>query len=414
MSGASDARDAALTVLQKLVDAGHVAYFAGGCVRDRLLGLEPKDFDIATDARPDEVKQVFPRARSVGESFGVHLVRRGRHTIEVATFRAEGVYHDGRHPESVTFSDAEHDARRRDFTINGLFEDPLTDTIIDHVGGQRDIEARVIRAIDDPAARLSEDHLRMLRAIRFAARFRFAIDGATADAISASAADLRGVSRERVGQEVRWMLSDPNRAVAAWEMQFLGLDGAVLDEGTCLVAPCRLGRLPEDAAFSTALAAWVVDRHDAMPDEPKEVVTRWTASLKLSGAERQGMLECLEVYDTLLRRWPGLGVAGQKRLAGTTAFREGLMLLAAEDPAALVEVQRRVSELAESGISPHPLLGGDDLIAAGMSPGPPFKAILDAVYDAQLEGAVTTPDEARALARVLAGPGGGPSASEGS
>ena len=153
------ARQAAIRVASELATAGFVAYFAGGCVRDKLLGNDPDDYDVATDARPADIKAIFRHVLSVGESFGVMLVRLMGHTIEVATFRTEGVYSDGRHPDDVTYSDAEHDARRRDFTINGLFEDPLADLVTYHVGGRKDLEQGVIRAIGDPAARLHEDQL---------------------------------------------------------------------------------------------------------------------------------------------------------------------------------------------------------------------------------------------------------------
>ena len=165
-----DLRAAAVTVVRDLVEAGHVAYFAGGCVRDRLLGLQPADYDVATSARPEQVKSAFRRVREVGVAFGVMLVRVRSHEIQVATFRTDGVYSDGRHPDTVTFSDAQHDASRRDFTINGLFEDPLQDRIIDFVGGRADLDARMLRAIGDAEARLREDRLRMLRAVRFANR----------------------------------------------------------------------------------------------------------------------------------------------------------------------------------------------------------------------------------------------------
>ncbi len=210
-----DLREAAVEVVRRLSEAGYTAYFAGGCVRDRLMGLEPTDYDVASDARPEQVGALFGGAHRVGESFGVMLVSAMGHQIEVATFRSDGFYSDGRRPDTVTFSDAGHDARRRDFTINGLFEDPLSGRVIDFVGGQADLEARLIKAIGDPEARLAEDRLRMLRAVRFAARFSFAIDAATAEAIRGGAEDLGRISRERIGQEVRRMLTDRNRAVAA-------------------------------------------------------------------------------------------------------------------------------------------------------------------------------------------------------
>src|SRR5580700_9848755 len=157
----------ALIVLKGLREAGHVAYFAGGCVRDSLLGLEPADWDVATDAPPQKVRSLFSSTQAVGAAFGVILVRQGKSTVEVATFRSDGVYEDGRRPSSVTFTSAQEDARRRDFTINGLFLDPIEDRVIDYVEGQKDLKAGLIRAIGEPRHRFDEDHLRLLRAVRF-------------------------------------------------------------------------------------------------------------------------------------------------------------------------------------------------------------------------------------------------------
>ena len=283
----ADLREAAIAIVRRLVEHEHEAFFAGGCVRDRLLGLAPGDYDIATSARPEDVKKIFRNVRFVGESFGVMLVRSKGHTIEVATFRTDGVYSDSRHPDEVEFSDAEHDALRRDFTINGMFEDPLEDRIIDHVGGRADLEARVIRAIGDAESRLREDHLRMLRAVRFAARFGCSIEEHTADAIRANAEHLAGVSRERIGEEVKRMMRDKSRGVAAWELQYLGLDKRVLREDHCLAAPTRLGRLPEQTSYPASLAAWLLDRY---PDETCRrritIAKRWVESLVLSNNSR--------------------------------------------------------------------------------------------------------------------------------
>jgi poly(A) polymerase len=397
-------REAAVEVVRRLVAGGHVAYFAGGCVRDRLLGLAATDYDIATDARPDDVLRVFPRAQNVGQSFGVSLVRLAGHMIQVATFRTDGAYSDGRHPDGVTFSDAQHDAGRRDFTINGLFENPLTNEVIDYVGGRTDLAAKVVRAIGDAHARLREDRLRTLRAVRFAAKFGFSIDPETADAIRASATELKGVSRERIGQEVRRMLGDPNRAVAAWEMQYLGLDTAVLGEENRLVAPTRLGRLPDHADFPTALAAWLLDRHGDRPEEAPTVVGRWAEALMLSNDEFEAVSSCLEVYQTFLTTWPHLGVAAQKRLAASAWFDPGLMVLQATDRQAFVDVRRKVIELAQTELAPKALIDGSHLIALGLKPGPLFSRVLRAVYDAQLEGAVKTPDEAISMAKAVASP----------
>ena len=397
-------RMVATGIVRRLVEAGHVAYFAGGCVRDRLLGIEPTDYDIATDARPDAIQALFRRSHAVGEAFGVILVRDRGHTIEVATFRSDGPYTDARHPDSITFAGAEEDAARRDFTINGLFEDPITDRVIDHVDGRADLDARVIRAIGDPAARLAEDHLRALRAVRFAARFAFTIEAATAEAIRTAAPRLRGISRERIGHEVRRMLDDPQRAVAAWELQYLGLDAPVFEEPGRTLAPARVGRLPDEVAVPTALAAWVLDRHESDPAADLDTVAaRWSTALMLSNDEKAGLFGALDVYRTLQAGWMPLGVARQKRLAVSPAFREGLELLRATDRPAFLEVRRRVMELEMTGLAPPPLLDGGDLIAMGLTPGPAFGRILDAVYDAQLESVVRDREAALALVRALAG-----------
>ncbi len=166
-----ESRNGAIAILKQLREAGFETYFAGGCVRDRLLSDTPTEYDIATSARPEDIKNIFPKARSVGESFGVMLIRRNEIMYDVATFRSDGPYSDHRHPDKVQFSDAEHDAQRRDFTINGMFEDPIDETIIDFVNGKADVDARLIRAIGNPLQRIQEDHLRMLRAIRFSSRF---------------------------------------------------------------------------------------------------------------------------------------------------------------------------------------------------------------------------------------------------
>lgn len=406
-SKAASARRAAKTVVRRLVEAGYTAYFAGGCVRDRLMGHDPLDYDIATDARPSEILQVFPRAQAVGESFGVMLVRHQKHSIEVATFRTEGKYSDGRHPDSVTFTDAQNDAQRRDFTINGMFEDPLNEKIIDYVGGQNDLKAGLIRAIGDPHARLREDRLRMLRAVRFAARFGFAIEEETAQAIREGAGDLRGVSRERIGQELRRMFTDPNRVVAAWQLQYLQLDHVVLNEPHQLVAPVRVGRLPDRSPYPTVLAAWLLDRHDppnaATPREQLlTVLSRWAKALILSNAEHAAARKSLDTYVALRDEWSTLGVAQQKRLAASEHFQQGLALYQTLDRPGFVTIQRQVAQLAETGLAPEPLITGDDLIASGFTPGPAFKRMLDAVYDAQLEGQIHNREAALALAHVLA------------
>jgi len=396
-----DLRTTAIDIVRALTDAGHIAYFAGGCVRDRWLGITPDDYDIATDARPEAVGELFRNAHYVGESFGVMLLRRREHMIHVATFRTDGVYSDGRRPNSVAYTDAEHDATRRDFTINGLFENPLTDDIIDYVGGEADLKAKMIRAIGSPQARLREDALRMLRAVRFAARFKFTIEQATADAIRSMAGELRGVSRERIGDELKRMLSNPNRATAATELQSLGLDKAVLDGANRTAATIRLGGLPADAPYPTALAAWLLDRGEPGDDPPVDRALRWSRALLLSNADQHALCRSLQIHATLCSDWPSLGVAAQKRLAAQPEFEQALTILQAADQDAWAVVRDRREELALTGLAPTPLITGEDLIGLGLEPGPIFRNVLDTVYDAQLEGGLESRDAAIALAKAL-------------
>src|SRR2546430_6774446 len=198
-------------IARKLRGAGHVAYYAGGCVRDLLRGQVPKDFDVATDARPEVVQKLFPRTYTVGAHFGVIVVLENEFQFEVATFRSDGVYLDGRRPVEVHFATAEEDAARRDFTINGMFFDPEKDEVIDFVGGRADLESKLIRAIGDPAQRFAEDRLRMLRAVRFATVLGFEIDAATWEAGGASASSIVQISAERIREELVKIFLSPNR-----------------------------------------------------------------------------------------------------------------------------------------------------------------------------------------------------------
>jgi poly(A) polymerase len=399
-------REAAVRIASVLREAGYETYFAGGCVRDHLLGLEPADVDIATAALPGEVESLFPKARGVGAHFGVMLVPSGGRMIEVATFRTDGSYHDGRRPVDVSFGSAEADARRRDFTINGLFEDPGSGRIIDFVGGQQDLDSRLLRAIGDPEDRFEEDRLRMLRAVRFAARFSLTIDPATASAVSARAERLGAVSRERVGHELRRMLDHATRGAAAAHLEGLGLDRSVL--GTARSAAAgdlrRLVALPPTSGWVDALAAWELDR-GTLGDAPESIdpgVERLGASLVLSNQECDELRGILGIRATLLGRWDAMGVAARKRLASDGVFDRAVGLLSAESPARSASIRAEVESLARSGLRPSPWVTGDDLLAAGWPPGPAFRSILDAVYDAQLESRVTSRSEALELASRLA------------
>src|SRR5579862_9222407 len=228
-------RDFAIDVVRRLQGAGFQALWAGGCVRDELLSLVPQDYDVATDARPEQVQQLFHRSIAVGASFGVIEVLGPRQDgdylkVEVATFRSDVSYSDGRHPDAVVFSSPREDALRRDFTINGMFFDPVTEELIDYVGGKADLEARILRAIGDPKLRFQEDKVRLLRGVRFAARFDLSLEPDTAAAIRAAAPFLPQVSAERIAKEMRALLAHARRARALNLMYDLGLVHVILPE----------------------------------------------------------------------------------------------------------------------------------------------------------------------------------------
>ena len=223
-------RDEASEVVRRLQDAGFAAFWVGGCVRDFLLGREPGDYDIATDARPEQLEKLFRRTVAVGRKFGVIVVVQGEHQFQVATFRAEAEYQDGRHPGRVSFGDAKADAIRRDFTINGLFYDPVQKQLQDWVGGEADLRARIVRTIGNPAERFAEDHLRLLRAVRFAAQLDFRIDPGTFEAVKAAAAKIRGISAERIREELVKLFSPPHAARGLVLLQDSGLLEQVLPE----------------------------------------------------------------------------------------------------------------------------------------------------------------------------------------
>lgn len=436
MARASDpvrALAGATWVVKTLRGAGHVAYFAGGCVRDALLGLSPTDFDVATDATPDRVRRLFPRSDLVGASFGVVIVHVPREVVgggadsprvdvEVATFRTDGPYTDARRPDSVRFAGPVEDAQRRDFTINALFVDPLAPgragglegALIDHVGGAADLERRVVRAVGDADARLGEDHLRALRAVRFAARLGFEIEPATAAAIARHALQLRGVSRERIGEELRRMLAHPARRRGVGLLQELGLDTPVLDDVASCSSLRLLGALPPNACPTTAIAAWLLDRAwaEASPQpawidvtrkrgEPGPLV-RVRAALCLSNDECETLEQMLRLSRHLAMDWPRASVAQRKRWAHGRTFDHALSLVQGWSAKASESIAQAVDLLAADGIGlgPTPLVTGDDLVASGITPGPLFKSALDAAYDAQLEGRVASKAAALELARA--------------
>ena len=413
-----------MAVLRRLREAGHVTYFAGGCVRDLLLGIEPKDYDVATDATPQQVRELFPRTQAVGAAFGVVLVREGQSVVEVATFRSDGAYLDGRRPASVRFTRAEEDAQRREFTINGLFLDPLTDAVVDYVGGQADLQAKLVRSIGDARARFAEDHLRLLRAVRFAARLGFQVEAGTAAALCAEATQLKRISPERIAEELRMMLTPATRG-AAWIMLWeYGLASEVFrhvaGDGGEMVPPERsifLNLLPGEAVpFSLALAAAVICYRRA--NDPRGDLRRYFAADDLKRTVRslrQGLrlsnVELDQVEGTLV----GLGMimgdevptlAVRKRFLAMETASLSMELMRAISTAGLEKeriaaLESQLVPLLGTEVAPPPLLTGDDLTEMGYQPGPAFKRILSAVYDEQLEGRVATKEEARESARGM-------------
>ena len=454
-------REFAVEVVRRLRDAGYEALWAGGCVRDELLGRTPKDYDVATAARPEQVRGLFRRTVAVGEAFGVVEVlgprtETGFLKVQAATFRADGNYSDGRRPDAVVFCSAREDALRRDFTINGMFFDPLENRLIDYVGGQNDLRDRVLRAIGDPHQRFTEDKLRMLRAVRLASRFELTIDPATAVAIQNRAREITVVSAERVADELRKMLVDPHRARAMRLFLDLGLARSVMPEllpmrglpqglprpdGPGLPPPgmpaapdpastdlwehvlCVLDLLGDRPSFALAFAALL---HDVgkprtvgrTPDRytfySHEHVGRRMASeiclrLKTSNEERE-RVEWLVEKHQILADVRQMRTSKVKTLLAHAGIQELLALHRADALASgrpddhVVYCEGLLQEWSDADLNPPPLLTGHDLQRAGLEPGPVYKRLLDAVREGQLDGTLRTPHDARELVdRLLAG-----------
>jgi poly(A) polymerase len=394
----------AARIVRNLKAQGHEACWAGGCVRDMLLGCQPADIDIATSARPEQIVSIFPRTRKVGVQFGVVLVRQNSHWFEVATFRQDIDYTDGRRPERVVFTSAEEDAKRRDFTINGLFYDPQTEQVIDYVGGRADLEAGIIRAIGNPAERFAEDHLRMLRAARFTARLNFHLDPATADAIREQAARLARISAERIREELDKMFAHPSRARAVTLLADLGLTpylwpGADWPPERVQAGTAALAALPEPVDFVLGMAALLHDRSR----EEAEAIGR---ALRCSNREIDDLTWMVGEYEGLCdtRR---LSLAQFKTLAAHPRFQSLLALhyavchMSGRTLEGYESAVRLLGEIPPEELAPPPLITGEDLIAAGRQPGPEFKRILDTLYTAQLNNELRTRDQALQRLRVL-------------
>ena len=426
-------RDAACSVVRRLREAGYEAVFAGGCVRDRLLKLEPhdsKDYDIATSALPDVVQSLFERTIPVGKQFGIVIVLVGDMPFEVATFREDGPYLDGRRPQSVRFSDARTDALRRDFTINAMFEDPIEGRVLDYVGGQEDLERGIVRAVGDPRLRFAEDRLRMLRAIRFASRFGFEIDAPTFEAIRADAAHLPEVSAERIGEEIVRILTEGGGKRGFELLDSAGLLGVVLPEIVAMKG-CQQSaeHHPEGDVFvhtmlclsqlrrgaSESLALGVLLHDVAKPPTAILRDGRWT----FYGHTDIGAAMAVEICDRL-RRSRAVGervaflVAQHLRHCSAPDMRPATLkrFLRQDGMEELLELTRidalssngnleytefclkALRELGEEQTRPPPLIDGNDLIALGLEPGPLFSKILEAVEDSQLDGELASREQA--------------------
>ncbi len=436
------AERSARLVVDRLRDNGFTALFAGGCVRDRLRGDEPADFDVATDADPKQVCALFERTVPVGVSFGVVLVLVDGISIEVAQFRADEDYVDGRHPVGVRPATAEEDAQRRDFTINGMFLDPETGEVIDYVGGRADLDAGILRAIGDPNERFREDHLRLLRAVRFAARFGFEIESTTLHAIGANAGSLARIAGERIGDEIVRILTEGGARRGFELLDQTGLLEVVLPEisamhgveqspdfhpeGDVFEHTLRLLENLRNPSESLALGALL---HDV---SKPECAGRKGDRITFYGHCERGEVRAVEICQRLRRSrevWDRVGYLVRNHLRHTAApemKRSTLCrFLAADGIDELLELarldslagngdlssyefcMRQKESIGREALRPPRLLNGRDLIDLGWQPGPEIGAILEAIEDQQLEGLLNSRDEALGWVREHYGAGGG-------
>jgi putative nucleotidyltransferase with HDIG domain len=423
----------AVSIVKVLVKNGYTAYFAGGFVRDRILfkgQAEIGDIDIATNAKPETIAQLFTHTIGVGEQFGVMVVVMGQIPFEVATFRSDIGITDGRHPEKVVFTDASEDAKRRDFTINGMFFDPIEERVIDFVGGLKDLENRVIRAIGEPQLRFSEDYLRMLRAIRFAARFDYRIDSTSWDALVHDAPMISRISPERIFAEVDKMITGKNPHVALQLLFDSGLLAVILPEVAALSGVEQPPEfhpegdvfvhtklcLDKMAANQNSVLAWSVllhdigkpptmyiaadrvrfNNHDKVGAEMSREVLR---RLKASNALIDAVSACVENHMNFMNV-TRMRLSTLKKFLSRATIQEELELHFADCMAShggienYYFVKEKLSTMEIGVIKPAPFIGGRDLIELGLKPGPLFGEILDTVYDLQLEEKLTGKEDA--------------------
>jgi poly(A) polymerase len=429
-------------IVAQLQQAGYVAYLAGGCVRDHLLGVEAKDYDIATSARPEEVQRLFPRVTDItGKSFGVVRVLVGEEFYEVATFRQDGPYKDGRHPESVRFATAQEDAQRRDFTINGLFFDPVTEQLIDYVGGESDLRGGLIRAIGNPADRFAEDQLRLLRAIRFATRLIFKIEPKTWEAICAGASSIRTISAERIRDELNKIFTASKPELGLDLLDRSGLLAEVLPdiaamhgveqppqfhpEGDVYQHVRLMLTKIEHPNLELALAVLLHDvgkkptskvdengrirfnEHESVGAEMSEhIMTGMRYDNKTIHTVRELVQHHMQFKDVMRMKASTL-----KRMMARPTFLQELELHRIDcasshgDLSNYEFLKHQIEVMSAEEIDPPSLITGRDLLAMGLPPGKTVGRILEAVRVAQLEGAIETRVAALDMARKLASVG---------
>ena len=431
------ARELATSVVRRLQRAGFSAFWVGGCVRDFLLGREPGDYDIATAARPEQVERVFKRTVAVGRKFGVMVVVEGGQQCQVATFRAEADYQDGRHPETVSFGDARADALRRDFTINGLFYDPVVEKLHDWVGGEADLKRGILRTIGEPEERFAEDHLRLLRAVRFAAQLDFQIESRTFAALKAGAMKIKGISAERIRDELLKLFRPPHAGRGLELLRDSGLLEPILPElaatVTCEQSPdfhpegtvfthlgLMLSHLPPDAH---PLLPWAVLMHD-IAKPPTASRDARTGSIHFYEHEKIGAKMAGEILQRL--RFPrkqivevAAAVRHHMQFKDALQMRKSTLrrLLLRETFELELQLHRldclgshgqlevydflvtQAAELEEQPEIRPPLLTGDDLIKLGMNPGPAMGRLLAEIREKQLQGELKTRAEARMWAK---------------
>ncbi len=433
-AGDTSGAELARSIAAGLRAHGAQAYYVGGCVRDLLLGRMPKDYDVATDAPPPRILELFPNARQVGAHFGVMVLRRGGAEVEVATFRSEHSYGDGRHPDHVQFeTDPRQDALRRDFTVNALLQEPESGELVDFVGGRADLQARLIRAIGEPEARFVEDHLRMLRAVRFAATLGFEVEPATMAAVQRLAPSIHRVSAERVRDELSRILTegDPKRGFELLEesrllvellpevsvMRGVEQPREFHPEGDVWTHTLMMLGMLRKPSLTLALGVLLHDIGKPPTFRVRERI-RFDGHAALGARMAEQILSRLRFSSQETRTVEAL-VASHLRFKDVKQMRESTLRRFLRQPYfdELLELHRldclashgwldnydfvraRQRELTPERLRPTPLITGEDLIRAGYAPGPAFRKMLDAVEDAQLESRIHTPEDALALLR---------------